>query len=73
MHLPDPGSPEALDKAKAYIDANLENYVASFIENMGSGQTDQELFDFMLEHMATYGLQVVPVYKEFTGFAINRV
>ena len=71
--MSDPVSPEALDKIKAYIDANLENYVASFIENMGSSQTDQELFDFMLEHMATYGLQVVPVYKESTGFAINRV
>ncbi|MGV0352559.1 3-hydroxyacyl-CoA dehydrogenase family protein [Corynebacterium confusum] len=66
-------SPEALEKTKAYTDANLENYVASFIENMGSGQTVQELFDFMLERMATYGLQVVPVYKESTGFAISRV
>lgn len=165
VHLSDPVSPEALDKAKAYIDANLEDHVATFnetkgggfsagevkyfndnneaargawlvieavpevvdikndtyeglkdaldddavlatnsssyasstfvdhvkdptrflnlhfamppvqnfIEIMGSGQTDQELFDFMLEHMSTYGLQVVPVYKESTGFAINRV
>ncbi|WJY88896.1 3-hydroxyacyl-CoA dehydrogenase family protein [Corynebacterium confusum] len=47
--------------------------VQNFIEIMGSGQTDQELFDFMLEHMAIYGLQVVSVYKESTGFAINRV
>ena len=54
--MSDPVSPEALDKAKAYIDANLENYVASLIG-----------------FMAIYGLQGVPVYKESTGFASNRV
>lgn len=49
VHLPDPVSPEALDKAKAYIDVNLENYVASFIENMGSNQTDPEAIDARLQ------------------------
>lgn len=45
----------------------------NFIEIMGSGQTDDDVFEFLLETMPKYGLVSVPVLKESTGFAINRI
>ena len=45
----------------------------NFIEIMGCGETDEEVFEFMLEEMPKFGLISVPVLKESTGFAINRI
>ncbi|OFT56861.1 hypothetical protein HMPREF3151_09205 [Corynebacterium sp. HMSC05H05] len=45
----------------------------NFIEIMGCGQTDDEVYEFLLEEMPKFGLVSVPVLKESTGFAINRI